>query len=67
MSACQAVLEEWLQELVDQQLLSSAEAWQMQDERLMAAEGEWHSLPVSLHPLASRIWLHETLEGPPTQ
>jgi hypothetical protein len=67
MSASLALLEDWLQELVDLQVVTIEQAWQLQDLRLTLAPDEVQILPPELHPMASRIWLHETLEGPPTQ
>ena len=63
MSAQQLHLEGWLQQAVASQVLTSSEAWQVQDE-ILASPDELVLMPAQLWPLMQRLHLHEA-ELPP--
>lgn len=60
-----ANLDEWLETMVMQGVLTLAEAWQMQDEQNLTPPDGERTLPESMWPIAQAIWLHELTEGLP--
>lgn len=67
MSATPMPLEDWLQELVDQQVLTSLKASNLQSEFLMTPEGELRVLPKHLKSSAERVYLYEMAVSAPMQ
>lgn len=64
MSAQQAPLSPWIQEMVDLQVLSMLEAQTLEDFWLQTPEGEIRMAPAEMADLLQRVWLHEQLSPP---
>ena len=66
MSATPMPLEPWLQELVEQWVLTPLEASQMQDFWDLMEEGLAQELPEHLHPAFRKVSLHQYLDSSST-
>jgi len=67
MTACRALLPHSLELAVFHQVLTSKEAWQLQDLCLMSPE-DWVTIPPELQPAARRLQTFKgewTFQGPP--
>ena len=58
MSALEIRLQSWLEQAVLQQVLTRAQAWEIQD-LLLQSDSEWTAMPPRLFPAVQRLQLWE--------